>query len=139
MEAEIPGGAHDWTRLLPSPWDEDPNVVVVLAPKGSKYSTRETPDHETEFGCMDANGIVLGLQVLKPKLMTYSENRLMFSQMNGRMAKPAYTGPLSKVPQKLLNTADFVQMVFMTEEMHRPYLNLKKALFDVTVITPGSN
>jgi hypothetical protein len=119
--------------MLDPPWDTDPDVVVVMTPRGAKFSVRETPDHNFKFGCLQVEGApALGLQVIEPQLATYTENNLAFRQIKGRMAQPAHIGKLSALPQKFLSTSDFCPLAFLANEMYHPYLNIKAAIVGIT-------
>ena len=135
--ATPPGIPRDWVSLLDSPFAEDPEVVVVMAPRGATYGVKESHDGIYSIGVIDIpNGPCLGLQILRPEMKSYQEVRSVFSTLGAAIARPAYIGRLSGLPYKILSSADFLPMVFRKEEMHEPYFNLKTA---VNRMTPKEN
>lgn len=132
-KATPPGVPRDWVSLLRSPFDEDPEVVVVMAPKGAKYGVKTSHDGIYEIGVIDIpNGPCLGLQILRPEMKSYQEVRATFTTLGAAIARPAYIGRLSGLPYKFVSSADFLPMVFRKEEMNQPYFNLKHAISGMT-------
>jgi hypothetical protein len=124
-EATPPGPGRVWVELLPEPWDNDPEVVVVMVPTGARIQIRESED--TEFLAMLCDNELYGLQILSPSLKTYPEHNLRFRSMGGNMAHPAHFGKLSHLPQRMLVSDDFKPIVFNKEDMSQQYLDLGKA------------
>ena len=121
--------------MLPAPWDQNPHVVIVMAPVEAEYSARQTPDGALVFGCLKHGDDYFGLQVLKPVTNTYAEQRRIFNSTGADMIVAAYQGPLSNVPQKLLLSCDFEALVLNPQKMSGEYLNLRRALRAVAI--PG--
>jgi len=125
MEATPPGPSRKWTELLPEPWDQDPEVVVVMIPVEAKVQLRELPD--TEFLAFEYKDELYGLQIVQPAMKTYTEHNIAFRSIGGRMAHPAHFGKLSTLPQRMLCSDDFKPMVFNKEDMSMRYLDLGRA------------
>jgi hypothetical protein len=123
--AAPPGPARSWVEMLPEPWDKDPKVVVVMAPREAKYQVREMPDTKTHYGVMTVGERIFGLQVLNRKgCEHYIDHEREFQKVGCQMAMPAHIGKLSEISPKLLNTADFRALLFMADKMTVPYFNL---------------
>lgn len=119
-----PGHARSWVEMLPAPWDQNPFVVVVLAPREAKYQVRKLG--KVQYGCLAVGERTYGLQVLdKPNCATYAEQDVEFHKVGCPMAMPAYIGPLEDVRPRLLTTVDFMPLLFQGEKMSSPYLNLR--------------
>lgn len=127
-----PGFVQSWVDMLPAPWCGNPQVALVLAPAEAQFAHRETPDGSTVFGCLEHNGNSYGLQILKPILHTYKEHRKIFNNHNADMVTPAYVGPVSEIPQKLLLSKDFIPLLFRTGEMSGEFLNMRAAGLGLT-------
>lgn len=125
--ATPPGPARKWVEMLDSPWDEDPEVVVVMVPNDAKIQVRQTMDEACEFLCVQTDEGLLGLQVIKPEMDTYSEHNMAFRHLGGRMLRPAHFGRLSNLPQKFLQSTDFKALVFNKDHMCHEFLDLLQA------------
>ncbi len=125
MKATPPGPERDWVEMLPQPWSDNPDIVLVLAPVDGVLMSMQAPGGEFVFNCMEYKGDRYGLQVLKPVCDTFRAQELAFQNRGIDIVRPAYRGPLSDVPQKLLMTKDFVPLFFRAERMGADHLNLR--------------
>ncbi len=133
MIATPPGVKRTWTDMLPAPWDQNPDVVVLMAPIEAVFTTRGTEDRRTVFGCFEFKGEFFGVQVLKPQMRSYDEHKRYFNMLGADMVVPAYRGRLSGIPQALLNSTDFTALALDADNMSGNYLDLRRAGKDMTL------
>lgn len=115
-----------WCELLPSPWDQDPYVVVVLSPLDAKACTVRQKGGGYSLGCLEfASGRIRGIQVLEPKLASYPAHSDVFDLCRVQMLDPHYVGKLSGLPDEL-TANDFAPIILMRDAMWRPGLNLRQ-------------
>lgn len=127
MSVFLGAPANKWTDLLPAPLNSDPEVVVILAPKGASAEIRETLDGKLGFGLMIANGKTRGLQVIYPEISNWDDNRKVFKQRKITPATVRYRGPLSEIPNKAL-MGDTVPLVFLAHAAFKPYVSIKSVV-----------
>ncbi len=130
MKVTPPGPARSWTEMLPAPWDQNPEVVVVMAPSNARFQAREIPGDNRILGCLSVgekpNQRVMGLQVLSPLVDNYFETEKIFASVGATMVMPGHIGRLSEMPQRLLMSSDFIPLVFLKHAMSTKYLNLRQ-------------
>lgn len=127
MEVMIPGGEKSWVEILPDPLNEDPEVVVVLAPDDALYRVRQTTDGKVTIGVLECpDNRVIGLQVLHPQEGDWAFQYRTLNQLGIRMASPVYVGPLSSCPNRVFCTDGMCPLVFLRNGMHRQYFNVKR-------------
>ncbi len=127
-----PGFKQSWINMLPAPWDQDPHVVVVMVPTEAKFAHRESSDKTTVFGCLEHNNNSYGLQILRPMMNSYEEHRKVFNSHGADMARPAFIGYVSEIPQKLMMSNDFIPLLFRTQHMSDEFLNVRAAGLGMT-------
>lgn len=113
-----------WIDVLPSPFNRNPGVVVVMAPTTASSRVISTKD-KYELGVLEIAGRQLGLQVVYPQLATYPSHEDIFRAARIQMARPAYVGELLAIPQRLLIDEE-TPLVFIRDAMWRPYLHLRR-------------
>jgi hypothetical protein len=130
-----------WTDVLPAPWSEDPDVVVVMVPaEDAKIMVGTNKEETVELLCLILPGNVkLGLQVISPEKDTYSEHNETFRQLGVRMAHPAHFGRLSALPDKYLYASDFRPFVFNKAHMSHTFLDVRKAMTEQSTNKAGAN
>ena len=116
---------RSWLELLPEPWRDNPDVVVVMAPVTARSCISEKTDGSATFGTLKIGNRIFGLQVLDPKVPSYAETEQRFAAEEVNMLPPAYIGKLHDIPQRLLINDDRMPLCFMAEAMWRPYLNIR--------------
>ncbi len=119
-----PGVKRSWVEMLAAPWDTNPEVIIVMAPVEATFVGRANKDGTTAVGCMEFDGKVCA---------TLFEQQRYFRQMGADMPLTAYHGPLSNMPDKLLNTADFKPLAFNTKDMSGHFLDLRAAGAGMTI------
>lgn len=128
MQVTIPGGVRNWTSILPTPFDEDPMVVVIMAVRGTGTSIGTTRDGRRVHLIDHLNGS-RGLHVIGHE-GAYMEHREIIEEEAGvPMADPAYIGRLSELPS-YVTQSDLVPLIFDRDHLGRPYLNLKSWLYN---------
>lgn len=120
-----------WIDLLPSPFNKDPMVVLVLAPNGAKVQVLEVLSSKDIITVLELeNGERMGLQVIVPVLKLWEEHAVVFSKYDIRMAPFVYSGRLSNVPQSTLLHQGMCPLVFCSKAMDVAFLNLKSFFED---------
>lgn len=121
--------SQKWTDVLREPLNSDPQVVIVMAPKGASSEIRETLDQKLIVGFMVVRGkdgeIRRALQVLHPQISSWDENREVLTQKGMKPAVVRYRGPLSQIPDKCL-LGDAMPLVFLENAAFLSYFNLKE-------------
>ena len=121
--------AH-WWKLLPQPYDKNPNVVLSVVPTSAVSRVRKLGKYE--LGIMECtNGKVFGLQVLDRSLHLYGQHQDVFDEAGIEMVQPQHIGLVSEIKQDLL-VKDLVPLVFLRDSMWHPYLNLRHYFYRVT-------
>ncbi len=116
-----------WTDVLPTPFNLDPEVVVVLAPNQASWKLLESKDGEVQLCVLElaTTGNQYGLQVIKPRLDTWQEHSDYFEKYGRQMAHPVFVGRLSDVPQAVLMHKGLCPLAFVKEDMGTAFINLK--------------
>ena len=118
-----PGGNKDWCELFPEPWSGNPYVVLVMAPQDAGVAQREVDGNS--FGILKLpNGIVRGLQVLKPELKKWPQHEELFRAYGLRMPDPDYIGPFADIPSELLMRDQF-PLIFLRDKFYEPFMPLR--------------
>ncbi len=127
MRATPPGAERSWVEMLEEPWSNNPDVIVLMVPEDAVMMQRGLPDGTLVFNSFKYKGEHFGMQVLKPQTDTYVATRYQFLSLGVAMPMAAYEGPLADIPQKLLQSNDFLPVAFRTEKMGSEFTNLRAA------------
>ena len=127
-----------WWELLPAPFNKNPNVLLVMAPTGTKVHELET-SHGQRIMCLEVGDTKRGLNVLSPKLKTVPEHLAVFDSVGVDMMDPVYVGKLNDLPQEWLLKDELIPLLFVRDEMYRPFLQLRSHMKTLSKEKNGSN
>jgi hypothetical protein len=128
----IPGGEKQWYSLLPEDFRDDPYVLVVMVPKGSRSYIKVTPDN-FRVGLLETPRGARGLQVVGGGGNYVDHMEVIERAYRVPMAERAYVGKLSRMPDKLTLDDELMPLIFLRDKFGQPYLNLKHYLFNLTL------
>lgn len=132
-----PGGDRCWTEVLPEDWHDNPEVLLVSAPNGSRGHIEMTDDGLLIGLLVSPRGTERCLQIGDPTLKDWKEHRDVAADHGYEMAVPDYAGPLRDVPTKhFLSTVRF-PLIFKRDALHEPPLNLKNYMRSLTEGEPN--
>jgi hypothetical protein len=118
-----------WYSVLPPPFDIDQQVHVVMVPDGSTGLVKGTPDGEFELGLIvSPRGTERVLQVLLPEYNMWYEHEIIAEGFGLDVLQPDYVGPLSGIPDEMLNAPRKFPLILRKGAMHEPPLNLRNYL-----------
>lgn len=125
----VPGGAKDWYSVLPEEFQNDPYVLVVMVPRGSRSYIKVSPDG-FRVGLLETPRGARGLQVVGGGGNYVDHMEVIARAYRVQMAEREYVGRLSRMPDKLLLDDTMMPLVFLRDEFGKPYLNLKHYLYN---------
>jgi hypothetical protein len=124
----VPPLARRWFELLPSPWKTEKPVVAILIPMDWTFMEGATKDDKYKvMVAMSADEEkCLGLQLVDVNLKTVDDHQALFEKYNVRTPDPAYIGPISRLPNRLLLDEDMTCLIFSRDEFWRRPIDLKR-------------
>jgi hypothetical protein len=126
-----PGGEKPWYSLLPDEFENDPFVLVVMVPKGSRSYIKMA--NGMRIGLLETPRGARGLQVLGGGGGYMDHLEIIERVCKVPMAQREYVGRLSRMPERLTLDNDLMPLVFLRDEFGKPYLNLKHYLFNYSL------
>lgn len=118
-----------WMEVLPSPYKTDKPIVALLIPTDWKFMEGSTKDNRHNLMAVVSKDEekARGLQFMDSNLRSYDDHRKRFAEYAIPTLTPAYVGPLSLLPQRLLMDEDMTVMVFHRDDFWRRPIDLKRA------------
>lgn len=123
----IPGGAKDWTQVLPEEYRNNPDVIVVCVGRGARTRIVKTPDGFS-VGVLEHKAGNRGLQVIGGGGNYLDHQEVIEKHYRLRMADPQYIGKLLRMPESITRS-DFIPLIFLRDKMGEPYFNLKHYMY----------
>ena len=117
-----------WMEVLPPPFGVEKPIVAVLVPMDWEVidvSTRDDKYKALVAATADRSKF-LGLQIVDTSLPHHLDHRDKFREYKIKMADPAYIGPLSGLPNRLLLDEELTCLIFCRDEMWRRPIDLKR-------------
>ncbi len=140
INANIPWVTKGWMEFLPSPFNQDPDVVVYMVPPGAKYVIRECSD-----------GVYKGINIAtlrleeegKPAIEVplhfvgkdygnYYQHAKLMKEMGGKLHPVKYSGKLSGMPAACTMSADFIPIILDRDKFHNPLLDVRTLFSNLT-------
>ena len=134
-----PGGSRSWLSLLPAPFCDNPKVVCYMVPRESKFMTREAQAEgfkglRCTFAEFERDGekFHIPLQFVGKDYGTFVQHKRMVAEYGGMIHPQKYVGPLQNLPAVCTMSTDFVPIIGLFNELHKPLLHLSEVASSFT-------
>lgn len=120
-----------WLRLLPSPWCNDPRVVILMVPREAQFKVRKATESQfkgaecafVEFSRGEEK-FVIPMQLIDKDYGNWVQQKKVVQLMAGQMHPTAYVGPLSEIPDRCMTDDNFMPVGVLFDTPHKQAIHI---------------